>query len=351
MSTTKPDLYKISWQVDEPTYRQDPALSYSTLARFEREGFNNLDSLFDKVESPSLTFGSAVDALITGGEEEFNENFFVADFPAIGDSVLKMVSKLFNLFHEEYRSLDLIPTESIINLSEELKYQLNWKPETRAKVIREQGNEYYTIMYAAQGKTILSTEVKQQVDAAVKALKTSPATEFFFAESSPFDDCIERFYQLKFIAHLNNVTYRCMADLIVVDHKNKTIQPVDLKTSSHTEWDFYKSFIQWRYDIQARLYWRIIKANLALHEEFKEYTLLPYKFIVVNKNTLVPLVWDFKDTCFYGTLKYGKNQQIELRDPFNIGAELAEYLSFKHTVPNNINISKSNDLVTFINML
>ena len=89
-------LYDISWQVTEPEYRADKALSYSTLARFAREGFNKLDNIFDKLETPSLTFGSAVDALITGGQEEFDNNFMVADFPSLGDSILKMVKYLFN---------------------------------------------------------------------------------------------------------------------------------------------------------------------------------------------------------------------------------------------------------------
>ena len=62
-------VFDISWQVTEPEYRADSALSYSTLARFAREGFNKLDSLFDKLDTPSLTFGRAVDALITGGQE------------------------------------------------------------------------------------------------------------------------------------------------------------------------------------------------------------------------------------------------------------------------------------------
>ena len=57
-------LYDISWKVSEPVYRADPALSYSTLSRYEREGFNNLDKLFDRLETPSLTFGSCVDTLI-----------------------------------------------------------------------------------------------------------------------------------------------------------------------------------------------------------------------------------------------------------------------------------------------
>ena len=73
-------LKDISWQVDESTYRADPALSYSILARYEREGFNNLDKLFDRIETPSLIFGSCVDTFITGSEEEFNKLFMVAEF-------------------------------------------------------------------------------------------------------------------------------------------------------------------------------------------------------------------------------------------------------------------------------
>jgi hypothetical protein len=228
-------LKDISWQVDEPEYRADPALSYSTLAKFAREGFNNLDSLFDKIETSSLTFGSAVDALITGGQEEFDKNFLVADFPPLTDSVEKMVKALFTRFYTSYNSITLIPDSEIITLSEELKYQLNWKPETRAKVIKEQGSEYYNLMYIAGDRKVVNIAFKEDVDNGVFALKTSKATSLYFND---FDTKYERFYQLKFKATLQDINYRCMADLILVDHDNKTIIPVDLKTSSHTEWDF-----------------------------------------------------------------------------------------------------------------
>ena len=76
----KKTLFDISWKVSEDEYRNDSAYSYSTISRFNREGFDNLDKLFDKIETPSLTFGSMVDTLITGSEEEFNEKFEVADF-------------------------------------------------------------------------------------------------------------------------------------------------------------------------------------------------------------------------------------------------------------------------------
>ena len=38
-------LKSISWDVPEEIYRIDPALSYSILAKYEREGFNKINYL------------------------------------------------------------------------------------------------------------------------------------------------------------------------------------------------------------------------------------------------------------------------------------------------------------------
>jgi hypothetical protein len=202
-------LRDISWQVDEPTYRADPALSYSTLARFAREGFNNLDTLFDKVDSPSLTFGSAVDALMTGGQEEFDKNFFVAEFPPLPESIEKMVKLLFSDFCPIYQNLSSIPDAEIISRTETMKYQLNWKPETRAKVIKEQGAEYYKLLYLAGDRKVVSTDFMKDVENCVTVLICSPSTTKYF---NVLNNSYERFNQLKFKATFDGVDYRCMAD-------------------------------------------------------------------------------------------------------------------------------------------
>ena len=136
-------LKEISWQVTEEEYREHSALSYSTLAKYERGGFNSLDTLFDKVESPSLTFGSAVDSIITGGMQEFNERFIVADFPEISSTIITLITAIFNDYKDTYINLIDIPENIIIDYTNNYKYQLNWKPETRVKVLKEKGSEYY----------------------------------------------------------------------------------------------------------------------------------------------------------------------------------------------------------------
>ena len=84
---------------------------------------------------------------------------------------------------------------------------------------------------------------------------------------------------------------------------------------------------------------------------FKDFKLASYQFIVVNRATLVPLVWGFPLTECTGHLKIGSRDHIELRDPCTIGEELTYYLNYKPKAPKNINVSGVNDLLTWLNTI
>jgi hypothetical protein len=180
----------------------------------------------------------------------------------------------------------------------------------------------------------------------VRALRESPATCGYFAENDEMSP-IRRYYQLKFKAKLDGVNYRCMADEIIVNYEKKKIYPIDLKTSGKKEWHFEDSFEQWQYMIQARLYWRIIEANLQVDPYFKDFSLEDYRFVVVNKESLTPLVWEFPLTKSLGTLVDEEGR--EYRDPFIIGSELRAYLDCKPPVPNGINMEGVN-LITCLKL-
>ena len=86
-------------------------------------------------------------------------------------------------------------------------------------------------------------------------------------------------------------------------------------------------------------------------EYFKDFELLDYDFIVVNRRTLTPLVWTCPFTQAAGTLKFGRREQIEMRSPFEIGEELSSYLSSRPKVPMGISETGSNDLKEWLNTL
>ena len=327
------ELKGISWQVPEKAYREDSALSYSTLSRFEREGFNKLDHLFDKISTPSLTEGSMVDCLITGSKEEFNATYYVADFPSLGDKEKQIADALYNRYHQSCEQYSYIPNDVVLEVANEFEFQKNWKNETRVRVIGERVAIYYNLRVQAGNKTVVDRATYDRVKAMVYALKTSPATQGYFADNDPMSS-VRRYYQLKFKAKFDGVEYRCMMDEAIVDYEEKKIIPIDLKTSGSSEWDFQHSFEKWCYMIQARLYWRLLRANMFKDPYFKDFTLENYRFIVVNKNTLTPLVWEFPLTASVGTLV--DKEGNEYRDPFEIGKELQGYLNLRPEVPNGI---------------
>lgn len=326
-------LEDISWKVTEEEYRADPALSYSTLSRFNREGFDNLSHLFDKTESPSLLFGSLVDCLLTGTMEEFNIRFLVADFPELPDKQKEVVEALHRNFGDRLKWEDL-EVSSISEILNQLKYQPNWKPETRVKVIREVGKEYYDLLTLAEGKSVVTQRLYQDALDCAEALRKAESTKWYFQPNNPFSKDIERLYQLKFKGIYEDINLRCMADLIIVDHINKIVYPCDLKTSFKPEWRFYKSFIEWGYWIQAQLYWYIIRQCMDSDEYFKDFKLADYRFIVICNKTRKPLVWEFPHTKAITDLELGGNK---LRNWRGIALELTTYLRTNYEVPVEIN--------------
>ena len=205
------ELKDIALNISESQYREMPELSYSILATYERSGFNGLDHLFDKKESPSLTEGSMVDILITGSIKEFEEQFYVADFPSIGDKEKTVADYLFINYGGQYPTMEGIPATYILEAANVYEFQKNWKDETRVKVLTERCSIYYALKVQAGARTVVSIETMEKIQAMVRALKESPSTCGYFADNDELSS-VRRYYQLKFKATFDGVGYRCMAD-------------------------------------------------------------------------------------------------------------------------------------------
>lgn len=294
-------LIELSWQVDEPTYRANPAISYSTLSTYARGGHKIIPHLFDKKEGAALRFGGLVDTLLTE-PDMVKEKYFFADFPNVTDTIQKIVKDSFSLFGETFRSLDIIPFNDLLTVINFNEYYSNWKPETRVNDVIKRGNEYYQLLFLAGDKPIINTEEKMKADACISALRTHSYTKNMF-DINPFDMDIEKFFQLKFkltpaqselLGELGDI--RCMFDLIIVDHAKKLIHPIDLKTTGKDESVFKESFLMWRYDIQATMYSYILKTIISLDNYYKEFTVEPFSFIVINKTNLTPLIWVYENS-------------------------------------------------------
>lgn len=137
--------------------------------------------------------------------------------------------------------------------------------------------------------------------------------------------------------------------LIIIDYDNKIIIPADLKTSSKPEYDFYKSFIDWSYFIQASLYHYIMKQNIEKDPFFKDFVLKDYRFIVINRFRKHPLVWEYPLTQAITDLKFGELNNIKCRNWRTIVKELDYYLKNKPINP--IGIKDINNIVEWLNKM
>lgn len=342
MESLRHPFSDLAWNVSEPEYRADPALSYSTLSKYEKEGrFRAIPLLGESISTPSLVFGSVVDALVTGGYGEFNDLFVVADLPQLSENL----ENIARVLHERYgkdRLFDDILDDELAAVGKECDFYANDKYTAyRSKLIRENCREYYNVLSSATGKTLITQKDYNDALACKEAFLNSQFTSGYFQEMEDVDT----FYQLKFKGEdpETHILYRCMADILKVSHSNKTIYPIDVKTSSKPEEEFPKSYIQWNYNIQSRNYWRLIRQAMNKDSYYKNFTLANYTFLVVNRNTLTPLAWSDSMTQAIGDVVYKTNsgRTIIVRDPYVIGKEITYYRANTPVYPMGVRYNNS----------
>ena len=158
---------------------------------------------------------------------------------------------------------------------------------------------------------------------------------------------VEFIYQAKFvftaIIEGEEVTLKFMPDLIVVDHKNKTIQLVDLKTSSVPGYKFHENFLKFRYDIQGELYTEGMRTIIANDKYYSDYTILPYLFTDISRTDKVPVTYEIDLSEGFSFAKGDKVYQY--KGWKELLAEILVYEANDAKVPNYITTEGPNDLL------
>lgn len=301
-------LDKLAINMTEAAYHALPCLSYSILARYERGGgFKSLPETWAELWAPTpktdaLVFGGAVDALVTGGEDEFNARYRVVDIPPTTDKVKQVMDELLA------KGIALHETEKVTEVINALAFYPTWRTDTRLNKLNE-GLAYYNALRGGDSRDVLDKATHAHVLSVVDDLRKSPLTgKLLFGE---LPDGQERFFQLKFTTKVGGVLYKTMCDMIIVDHGRKTIHIYDLKTTGKESYSFKQSYLDWGYHIQSWLYRRVLEEVIIL-TDFGDYTVDGFSFIVASKTAGAPCVWDDQTP----------ERTRKLRDPFTIGEEI-----------------------------
>lgn len=335
-------LKEYSLNLPEQDYHDYPAWSYSMIAKYARNGFSAIATIHDKMKpTPEMEFGSLFDSILTKGKKTLDD-YAVADFtvPPAEKGVLDILTSTstFNHFEE-------IPMNEVINAAESVRYQPNWKPYTRYGKIAKYSDYYDTLK---SGKKLVSKADWDDAVEMARIFRTDPYLKDLFGTKNT--DEVEYIYQAQFKTMMTvagrDVEVKIMPDLMVVNYKEKTIQLVDLKTSSMPAYDFAEHFVKFRYDIQGELYSDVMYEIIKNDEKYREYTILPYLFTDISRTDMVPVTWEVDLTNgFYFT----KGEKVyDYKGWRELLGEILIYEDNQAKVPSYITTDGPNDLVSIL---
>lgn len=291
-------LRELSWDATEEEYRKRKYLSYSLLAEFWREGPGAIKKWLDgeKEESRYLTSGSILDKVLFDGPKGVRERYgFISSQVNPPDSVKEILKSLCNAFGATKKNLSEISDSQILMAADMAEYQTRWKPETRVNKIREEGNTYYEELRRNTGKEIVTREEYENILEASKIISTHPFTSEWIGRTPLDPENTEFLDQVKFVESFPGIgPVKIMPDRLIVNHKDQTITPVDLKSTGKREEDFEEAVIKWGYYIQATLYSGVLRSIISRDNYFSGFTIQPFRFVVINLELKTPVTWEFR---------------------------------------------------------
>lgn len=339
-------LKDLSLNLSEEDYHDYPAWSYSKIARYARDGFAALKTLHDRTEpTPSMEFGSLVDALITSPERAAQYSVMYREVPPAEKKVLNRLAQ------SGVERLDDVPDSSFAIATEDCQYYPKWGLDTRIRHLKEYGDYYETV---ASGKTPVSeTDWLDATDMAY-AVTTDAYLRTLFGKT---DGDVEYLYQTQFLTQHTlpsgkTVPVKIMPDVIRIDHRKKTVQPIDLKTSSQPGYNFKESFLKFRYDIQASLYSDVLQEVMTANGCCDGYEMLPYLFVDISRTDKVPVTYRYDQTDFTQSdgLSFSSNgRTYSYKGWRTLLDEILYYESTSATVPLGMKTDGPNDLLEILN--
>lgn len=337
-------LSNYSMNLSEQEYHNYPAWSYSIIAKYARGGFSALATLHDKTTpNAAMRFGSLFDSFITRGKETLNH--YVVNNVSVPDAertALEYIASKTDLSFEEVTKFP----EVLMPLCEECGYQTRWGFDARVKHLSVY-KDYFDKLKS--GKEIVSEEDWQDAVEMFGIFRNDPYLKTLFGQGT--SDGIEYIYQAQFVTDWDmadrNIEIKIMPDLLVVNHKEKTIQPVDLKTSQNPAYEFPDNFVRMRYDLEAEVYTDVLRKVIDTQAtEYSDYTILPFIFTDISRADKVPVSYTYDPSEGFYYEKNGK--QYTYSGWKKLLEEIVSYETVSAKVPSYIEVDKPNDLRTLL---
>jgi len=291
-----------------PRTLKDHTVSFSGLNKLAYSPLLYKKHILEPVSEDTTYFrkGSLLDCMLTEPDKEL-ERFAVANVEVPG-GMMEVFCKVFASYPgDEDEAFEVAYDTAGFKL----------KKDTVKKRLQDPLYEaFITFLKTNKDKQVVSIAEHAEARQMADMLKYGTYTEKYFKESS---EVVEVHNQLKIDWEYEVIDkrdgntirrYNCKSilDKVIIDHLDKTIQPIDIKSTGKSVYDFESSFKRFGYFRQAAFYMTAIR-YWAILNGYGEYQLLNFIFIVAETDCYnLPMVYKVSGQDIHCGIYGGKYQ-------------------------------------------
>ncbi len=269
------------------SYRNHSGINYSLLSQLA-DGPENVGKF---KESDSLSFGGLVDCRLFTPEIEEHEYIMLPKDYKLSDN-MKLFADTLVKRHKLANRTEFEPTVEDLLIARDIA-GFKISGDALMKRFNAEAKEYADFMLTVGDKKVIDPEMAVKAQAMVDLVKSHEWTRKYF-EAGPG---IELIYQKDIYWEFDvKMTYaslpietlmgKALLDIIRVDHRAKTVEPVDFKTIGMPVKQFMTNYFKYKYFYQEEWYMSGMRKWTNL-----DYTLLPFKFMVASPMNDYPLLY------------------------------------------------------------
>lgn len=274
-------------QIDIDGYFENDSLSSGKIKRILKgmDAYNKEkdEKLLYYEEKGHFLIGNGVDIWLTQGEIEYNKQFHIATVDKPTGKTLSILMYLYDQLIKVVDNKTIVNATTFLQITDEdiliacdtEEFQKGWGDVAKIKAVRK-ASDYFDELCISHGKQILGVEEHEIISNIVKSLKDSEVTKHYFPEETP--QGIDIYYQYPIYFNHMGIACKALLDIIYVNHNNKTIELVDLKTFGNYTIEFPYQAVRLRYDIQAAFY--DFAFNCHDMNSMNDYEIKPFTFVV-----------------------------------------------------------------------
>jgi hypothetical protein len=235
----------------------------------------------DKIES-YLIEGKMLHCLLLE-PENFEKQFIIQPGKTPTGKTLDVLLKVYEHYLElNNPDLELSDmSDTILNILSSINLHQSLKTDEQRidKIITSENKDYFNFLKVREGKSITDHGTKLKVEESVNYVKANNEIMSLLNLEST-----DTYNELYLNIDIPNVSFglKGFIDNISIDHSSKTIFVNDLKTTSKPIQRFPESIEFYRYDLQAAIYYTLVKHKIKELDEKAEKYKIVFTFIAVD---------------------------------------------------------------------